>query len=1161
MKIARSFLSLTFALFALATSAEETTNIVGELWPARTMKPRLSSPALSADQTVVWAGGSDGVLYGFYTENGEDFTNNVVVGGGRLSAPLIAGDGTIYVATSGGVVYAIEDPKVSGQILWRFPKNHSVDGGFVGSPVIDDDGVLYIGARDNQLYAIDTTEGTLIWKFRATRDVTGSPTITSGGNIVFPAGNTIVTLSPDGTELATFTAGSTIRSTPAVANGAIYFGAKDDIIYSTTGAGSSGGTKVTNSVVQTNAVVTTNGSVLVTNIVVSTNNVVTTNSTGLTGITWQVDGGADIFSSPAVGVSGRVYIGTDNRRVFCIETNGTVRWKASLRGAVKSDLAIGADGTVLAGTEGKALYGLNPQTGEQKWKFMANGPVRCSPVIASDGTVYITVGKTLHAIDPGDDFEIDEAPWPQFRKDAQHTARATLDVISITEQPQDVTTNAGSTVVFKVVASAGSALTFQWTFNGSNIAGATTSTLTFTNVQFTNSGTYAVKVSSATTSVFSSNAVLTVVSAPVITTGLTNHFISAGSDLHLEVSAMGSPPMTAQWFSNGVAITAATNLFYDITNAQASSSPVAYVIAVSNTNSADHPTTSTALVTIVSLELRPSAGISIAAGNRFSAAVISNQLFTWGADNVGQLGDGNTTTRVVPTRTSTETNWLFVSAGGRGNATLTNGHALAIRTDGLFSWGANAQGQLGVGNNIGSLLPTIISIDTNWVIAEAGAQHSAALRGDGTIWTWGGNEFGQLGIGNTTNQNAPMRVGVDSAWVEVRAGGSFTLARRADGTIWGWGRNDFAQLGTTNGGSNVLSPKQIGTNMDWATISAGVSHAMGIRSNGTLWVWGRNFGQSGATRYESPTNYFRQLVQLGDATNWVSVDAGSDHSLIINNAGEMFAWGADQVGQLGNGTSGTASATNSANAGTPLQIGTNRTWAAAEAGVRHSIARASDNTIWAWGWNEFGQVGDGTTTNRNLPVLLSFTNFVAAPTNTAQGPIITQQPSNTTAGVGGTASFNVSATGTQPLFVQWLFNSNAISSASVPSATNFTLVLTNVQPTNAGTYHALITNSFGMAASTVATLTVTNTFVGDTNETTSPPVPRMAIAPTTSTNGVTIPVSDSSSTQQLVLEFKALMSDPAWTPLTTNQGSSAVTNLLDPTPPTNSSRFYRVRVR
>jgi alpha-tubulin suppressor-like RCC1 family protein/outer membrane protein assembly factor BamB len=1129
MNMVRSLVATALALFSFGVLAQESTNVIEAKWQTPG-KPRLSSPALSLDETIVYAGGSDGVLYGFDVETGDQVIA-APVGGGRLSAPLIGDDGNIYVATSGGLLICVEDPTVSGARLWRYPENHAVSGGMVGSPVIDEDGVLYIGSRDNRLHAVDSSDGTLLWTFRATRDVTSSPTIAPSGDVVFAAGNTVVTLSPDGDEVATFIAGSTIRSTPAVGEGGvIYFGAKDDLVYAITGSGSS-----TNS----------------------------TNSSS-SDETWQVKGGGDISSSPAIGVTGRIFIGTDAKRVLFIDPDGVVR-KANVRGAVRSEIAIGADGTVYVGADNKTLYALNPQTRAQKWRFIANGPVRCSPVIDSFGVIYITVGKTITAIDPGDDVESDEAPWPQFRRDAQHTARATQDQISISQQPQSLTVSNGETAKFEVVASAASPLTYQWTFNGADILKATNATLIITNAQFTNAGVYAVEISNDSDSVTSDDATLIVNSVPVITADITNHFVSTGSDLRLEVSATGNPPLAVQWHSNGVAIPGATNLVFVISNAQPSSA-AAYDVTIQNTNGSAQSRTGE--VTVVTLDLRRSTSIAIGAGNQFSAAVISNQLFTWGTDTTGQLADGGSASRNVPTRTNTETNWLFVSAGGRGN-TNTAGHAVALKTDGsMLSWGANSRGQLGIGNTTDSRVPTIVSTDTNWIYAEAGALHSVALRGDGTIWTWGANDFGQLGFGNTNNVSVETRLGVDSGWIEVRAGGSFMLARRADGTLWGWGRNDSAQLGN-NTTANALSPIQIGTNTDWAAISAGVSHSMGVRSNGTLWVWGRNFGLN-TTRLENSTNIFRVPTQVGSETNWVAVDAGFDHSLMINSAGQMFAWGANQIGQLGNGSSGaTIGNTNDANLSMPMQIAASRTWAAVEAGVRHSLARATDNTIWAWGWNNFGQVGDGTggfgndAANRTTPVLLTFTNFVVAPTNSGNtnfGPTVTQQPTNTSAGAGGTATFTMNATGSPPIAVQWFFN----TSNAIEFATNFTLTITNVQATNAGTYHARVTNSFGTASSAAATLTVTNSSGGtssggETNTTSSPPpVPRMAIA-SPSTNGVTIPVSNSSSTQRLVLEFKTLMSDAAWTPISTNQGSAGVTNLVDPSP-TNGSRFYRLRV-
>jgi alpha-tubulin suppressor-like RCC1 family protein len=365
-------------------------------------------------------------------------------------------------------------------------------------------------------------------------------------------------------------------------------------------------------------------------------------------------------------------------------------------------------------------------------------------------------------------------------------------------------------------------------------------------------------------------------------------------------------------------------------------------------------------------------------------------------------------------------------------------------------------------------------VDSNWFQVEAGAKHSVALKTDGTLWTWGANESGQLGIGSTSGSATPVRVGLESAWVEVRAGGNFTLARRADGTIWGWGTNQFGQLGLGTNTGRALSPTLIGTNSDWTNISAGVSHSLGLRADGTLWAWGRGeFGQLGlgSTTNGATTNVLAPM-RLGSDSDWRFIEAGSFHSFGIKTDGRLFAWGANWFGQLGDGSSGSVALTNQGDKYFPVPIGTN-TWLAVDAST-HSLGLDMSGRIWAWGWNSHGQIGNGTTNNSNVPVLLVFTNVLSTSTSNAP-PTISVQPTNQFAIVGETTSFSVNATGAPPLVYQWYFNSNSISIGVNATAASAMFSLTNVQGADAGFYHAIITNGFGGITSVVASLTVSNT--------------------------------------------------------------------------------------
>jgi alpha-tubulin suppressor-like RCC1 family protein/outer membrane protein assembly factor BamB len=1163
MKSHRSFiaafalLAFCFPLFAQDEEPGDTDGFGTLVWKSTPGRPRLSSPVFDEENNRIFAGGSDGSIYAIDLDEALDEAGQIPIfalghpgtnkrgepifvqikGRGMCSTPLLGPDGTLYVAFADGTLAAITNAASfdNADVKWRY----RAAGPLVGSPAMDTNGVVYIGSRDNRLHAVSASRGGKQWTFDANSDVTSSPLVTPDGNIVFLAGGAVFTVSPDGGQVAVFRTGTSIKSMPVAAeDGTLHFGANDGFIYKIEGDASGG-----------------------------------TNGAGTNGVIWRLAAGSDVQSSPALGADGNLFIGTDSRRVLRLDDEGVV-WRfprdTRTRGAVRGDVAIGADGTVYVGTDAHTLYAITP-AGELKWEFSEfNGRVRGSPVIDSLGTVYFTAGKSIYAV--FDDVPAEVSPWPQFRGDAQHSARASNGAPFIITQPESFVATNHETVTFTVVASAGAPLSYQWSFNGEDIdpednSSATNATLVLEDVSLSDAGLYEVLVFNDFGEELSSPAELIIESEPLIVNDLTNRFATVGTTVRLQVDAIGDGVLTYQWHSNGVDIVGANASFYTITNAQMADS-AAYDVTVANVFGGSQSRTS--IVTIVELTITRATNNFIAAGNRFSAAVVSNQLFTWGTDVTGQLGDGGSTNRIVPTRTSTNTDWISVSAGGRGNANAF-AHALGIRTDGsLYAWGVNNRGQLGIGSSTNDgRTPVRVGSDTNWAQAEAGQNHSAALRLNGTIWTWGDNDFGQLGIGGSNNMVFPTQVGFDNGWAEVRAGGNHTLARRADGTIWGWGRNEFGQLGMGNT-NTVRSPAQIGTATNWVAISAGAVHSLGLQSDGTLWRWGRNFG---STTLLLPTN--TAPVRVGSESNWVAIDAGYDHSLAINNQGRMFSFGANNIGQLGNSLSGPASgSTNSANLSTPTEIGLGQTWSAVDAGVKHSLARATDGTIWAWGWNNFGQVGDGTggngtdSANIKVPVQLTFTNFATVSTNNpnAGPPVFTQQPASTNVPPGGTAEFSAVVTGATPMAFQWYFNTNTV----LGGQTNLTLVLPNAQ---AGAYHVVASNSFGWATSSVARLTSTNAVItppgfplsAATLEPSRANATRGVVSapqlrpPHRGPNGVEVPLIGGGQ-REWVLEFKNQINDREWTPISTNLSVTALTNLIDSGAP-DASRFYRVRQR
>ncbi|MBE0448512.1 MAG: hypothetical protein IBX64_10530, partial [Actinobacteria bacterium] len=194
----------------------------------------------------------------------------------------------------------------------------------------------------------------------------------------------------------------------------------------------------------------------------------------------------------------------------------------------------------------------------------------------------------------------------------------------------------------------------------------------------------------------------------------------------------------------------------------------------------------------------------------------------------------------------------------------------------------------------------------------------------------------------------------------VSAGINFSLALKSDGTVWAWGRNGYGVYGDDITPPR-LTPVQITGLSDMTAVSAGAAHSLALKSDSTVWAWGDNrFGQLGdGTTTNRPTP-----VQVTGLSGVVAISAGWDYSLALKSDGTVWAWGDNTLGQLGNGTK-------SNGISTPAQVSGLSGVTTIEAGPNHAFAIKQDGNLWAWGWNYFGELGDGTTTDRYTPVQVS----------------------------------------------------------------------------------------------------------------------------------------------------------------------------------------------
>ena len=326
-------------------------------------------------------------------------------------------------------------------------------------------------------------------------------------------------------------------------------------------------------------------------------------------------------------------------------------------------------------------------------------------------------------------------------------------------------------------------------------------------------------------------------------------------------------------------------------------------------------------------------------------------LWGWGSSDIGQLSNTNL---VNPTlfQIGTATDWLKVSTGPYNTFIIKNNGTLWAMGDGRY-------GLLGNGSTT-TINPTLqqIGTATNWQKISASSDMTIGLKTDGTIWGWGQNDQYEMG-NNTccTNQLTPIQIGTANHWVDIETSrGASVFALKNDGTIWGWGLNLAGLLGNSTVMARSI-PTQLNADTDWASIHVGVAHILALKTNGTLWSWGG--GEYGQTGDNFPSSYYRDTpTQVGTST-WSKVFAGWKVSFGIKPDGTLWAWGLNDVGQLGIG--------NTTNQFTPVQVGSDTDWVDVVSGGagndQFTIATKSDGTVWAWGDNQVGQYGNGTVGN------------------------------------------------------------------------------------------------------------------------------------------------------------------------------------------------------
>jgi alpha-tubulin suppressor-like RCC1 family protein len=386
-------------------------------------------------------------------------------------------------------------------------------------------------------------------------------------------------------------------------------------------------------------------------------------------------------------------------------------------------------------------------------------------------------------------------------------------------------------------------------------------------------------------------------------------------------------------------------------------------------------------------------------GNHTCAITTGGGVKCWGWNPDGQLGDGTTTTRLTPVDVvGLGSGVVALAAGGADTCALTSGGAVkcwgaadlgdgtsnassvpvdvvglgsgvaaitpgcALTTGGAVKcWGDNTFGQLGTGNTSTSITPVTVSgLGSGVAAISSGNAHTCALLTGGTVKCWGYNAYGALGDGTTTTRLAPVDVvGLGSDVIEVSTEGDHTCAiTTGDGTQC-WGRNDYGQLGDGTRIDRHTPVAVVALSSGIASISAGGFHTCALTTGGGVLCWGRN--EWGAVGDGTTDGASEPVGVAGLDSGVLSVVAGGDATCALTVDSSMLCWGYGGEGELGVGTAN--------NVVTPVDVdGMSSGVASIANGYHHSCAIADGGELMCWGDNESGQVGDGTTLERDRPV-------------------------------------------------------------------------------------------------------------------------------------------------------------------------------------------------
>ena len=346
--------------------------------------------------------------------------------------------------------------------------------------------------------------------------------------------------------------------------------------------------------------------------------------------------------------------------------------------------------------------------------------------------------------------------------------------------------------------------------------------------------------------------------------------------------------------------------------------------------------------------IRP-ASATMSAGGLHSCILARGDVYCWGSNDAGQLGDGSRIRRSSATRVAGDVRAVAVSAG--------ISHTCALAANGrAYCWGRNDRGQLGDGTVTSRAEPAAVDGAPSFTLIRTGMSHTCALTAGGDAYCWGADQFGQLGDGARTDRRQPVRVRQSEPFADLALGWGHTCGLSRRGVVYCWGQNASGQLGdgTT---ADRGTPAEVAGNVRFASIAAGSRHTCGATAEGELYCWGQNgFGQLGDG---SSADRARPVRAVGVPPVF-AIAAGSVHSCALARGGNAYCWGRNVYGQVGDGTTVDRAA--------PARVQGGHAFASIQANGAHTCGTTPSGENFCWGYNVEGQLGDGSRTHRARPV-------------------------------------------------------------------------------------------------------------------------------------------------------------------------------------------------